>query len=234
MHISFIKTVSALALLASMSVVPVTQAHAQNANASPRGQEMGQGAENSQNAGTVGAEASGNANAGPGNNAAGETSSENGDQTAGPEEGHTCGGAGHIDNDAPGHQHDDCEAEAEGEAGATATGAAGGQAIGTMPVAQPGGGASGAALDCNTAHETLVPIFGQLTEEESAQVAVAESAALVPVACAAVTSDEAAQRALENNPALISALSTQGYSVSQVITVDAGEVPTIYVQATAE
>lgn len=271
MHTTMMRNASAIALLAALACVPVSDAYGQSANASDRGQEMGQGTPGGSNPnagpgnnsgngnsspGSVGAAASGNANAGPGNNSGGGTGAGS---TAGPEGGHNCGGKGHIDNDAPGHQHDDCHVDAvvtgalpNSEAKAQGTAAGQGKALPQGAATQASAaataglnkaaaatnafaGGSAATADCSTFTETLVPIFGMFTEQESQAVVTADTAALIPVACAATSTDADAQRLIAANPAIVNALRAEGYSLSQVITVQTtGEVPTIYVEALAD
>lgn len=232
---------SAFALLAALAAIPLTEARAQSANASDRGQTMGQG--------TPGGS---NPNAGPGNNSGqgntspaslqaspvhsgGSTSVGGGGstQTPGPESGHNCGGAGHIDNDAPGHQHDDCDPLPTG----TLTGAAAGFAVGAAGAANqaiPGAVAgSGAAqittVDCSLSN--LTPLFGPLTSQEVEVLATAEEAAVVAVACPEIASNPEAQQAVAANPDLVRALEANGFAVHRVVAADVNApVPTIYVE----
>lgn len=100
--------------------------------------------------------------------------------------------------------------------------------------ANAAGGGSAVTADCGTYTETLVPIFGMLTEQESRVVATADTVALIPVTCAATSTDPDAQRLIAENPGVLNALRAEGYTLSQVITVQAsGEVP-IYVEASAD
>lgn len=262
MRITAVKNVSAIALLAALAVTPFTETFAQSSNASERGQEMGQGTPGGSNPnagpgnnsgqgntmpGATGEAMSGNSNAGPGNNSAnGNTSpgtprSDSGasTQTPGPDSGHNCGGQGHIDNDAPGHQHDDCEATGIGSTGAMRSGGAAvaNRARGVNQAA-PGqvganaGGASGfATADCSMT-EGLTPPFGALTQQEVQVLSTADQAAVVVVVCPEVSTSPEAQQAVAQNPGITRALEAQGFGVHQVIAADAGEpVPTIYVEA---
>jgi len=220
------KRASAVALLAALACIPASEVYGQSTNASERGQQMGQGIP-----GTL------NPNAGPGNNSGsgapgsgGGSATDGGPEHAGPEEGHSCGGEGHVDNDAPGHQHDDCVADG------MATGAISARAAPGSAAAQANAAAGGGvvSIDCSGFHEDLLPIFGRLTPEEQELVATADSAALVPVTCVDASTDPDAQRLVSENATLANALSANGYRLDQVITVDVGDVPTIYVEATTE
>lgn len=243
MHITIARKASAFALLAALAAIPLTEAHAQSANASAKGQAMGQG--------TPGGS---NPNAGPGNNSGqGNTSPASiqaspvhssastsvgggSSQTPGPEGGHNCGGAGHINNDAPGHQHDDCDplttgSTNAGAAAATSVNGVAGAGLPSLPSAVAGG--TGAAqvttVDCSLSN--LTPLFGPLTGQEVEVLATAEKAAVVPVACPEIASNPEAQQAVAANPGLVRALEANGYAVHRVIAADVSEpVPTIYVE----
>lgn len=241
MHTIIARKASAFAILAALAAIPLTDAHAQSANASAKGQAMGQG--------TPGGS---NPNAGPGNNSGqgntspaslqaspvhggGATSTGGGSiQTPGPEGGHTCGGAGHIDNDAPGHQHDDCDSLPTGVPGAgSAVVAPNGAAVPlnqALP-ARPGGPGAAQITTVDCSLSDLTPLFGPLTSEEVEVLATAEKAAVVAVACPEIASNPEAQQAVAANPSLVGALEANGFAVHRVVAADVNApVPTIYVE----
>lgn len=232
-----IKKASSIALAIALAATPVSIALGQSPKASQQGQENGQGtpARENSNAGS-------NLGVTPGNNASQVNPSASRDTAApaaGPEEGHTCGGNGHIDNNhIPGHQNDDCHAEGgaigtNSVTGLVAPGAHSGSARNAdLPVANMTGGNGSTASNCISFEQSLLPIFGTLTQEEADVVAGANTAALIPVDCPDLSTDPDAQQAVAVNPGLIRALESEGYGLHQVITLEVNyPVPTIYVEA---